>query len=1165
MDAVVLIEEQREKLRRAVDEWRCRIVDNLSLLHDNPFEAFAAIDVGDINTDPIHILTDPKDNSSLLRLVETDNVSLNKFITVLAYDCLEISRLSRQASKNVYRQLLLFGHSSSHEVLLDGEPQKAFGHSLSLFMEFSEIVCRLREVLNNLVRQVDSIYSADTKNNKLCASFTTIHMPSVFSSFADGLTVFLIVDEIIAQNGHVKHYASLFTRMLDAVKMEPNKFCMSAENVVCLERVVNQFDGVLEIGLFQRFVQEDLMLSESTQKLRSNKRFLEENSFCLREGLLDVLSRLDSSKEVPFERRRIVGYLALFILQSWLTVDPPEKKGSRVIVEVLRRLPVVHVDSNIRFVLLDLLLAQLPQSLTSWSPLKEVMKESTAIKNHYLLKMDEVLARDSQTIRASLTSWIAAFHSSMSPMMQLSEVQATLEIRTKQIIQGLLLANRLQQILRSTIDLHVLFEIPIKKEKLKSLCHVSVLLKAVENVFHRKHFEISQSLPHIINLVQSHIESLLQPVKAQLEQDLSRRTQPNNITFLSSLTRSGKDANTKAIDSLAAVDLALKMLQGGGSDTRQVVLHLAVDVVNGTSGHLETDHSRVRKLMSKLALIAEYDTMVGAVTNCNFLYWRREMMSTWFSMVYAQEDRALWLQYLVNAFCDGLRLLKVSNVNVSSLDSYEMEIERALSNEIIEPLCRDIETDLRLHVHSAHLKGSVNVNPTKTGLRDLSWYLQLKPLRISSKYIYIKSRVENYLNAAFYNHTAMAPHDWKTYSEMRHLAEHKYGLKLEDIHLPGQKLEQGVDLLDIMHNIHVFVASHTYNLNTQVFIEKVSNAPNRKNLNTVGVKHVANSIRTHGIGIISTTVNFAYHFLAKKFVGFSEFLLDDHIQSCLVKEYRFWKGNKGNPNGYPYERAETIKKDIRKMGFVDGGLTSLDHFRHLISEMGNALGIVRMVRSGGLHYSSSACGFVYDMKSRISFEGASRELNLQEAVVEAGKILDKSLDNQYMSLEKTNYFKILTNVFSQELQSNENAHLREFFLLVPAITINAAEAMLQGKDKIFKRSRDAANAIFTDDGFVLGVAYILKVLGQETEFDSLHWFSSATQYFKKKIIHLEGDREVGQTRGGLSGLNLWNQKATTIANEEAQNLKMDVKQFQRYLAELELIQFGFVCARTFLH
>jgi hypothetical protein len=43
--------------------------------------------------------------------------------------------------------------------------------------------------------------------------------------------------------------------------------------------------------------------------------------------------------------------------------------------------------------------------------------------------------------------------------------------------------------------------------------------------------------------------------------------------------------------------------------------------------------------------------------------------------------------------------------------------------------------------------------------------------------------------------------------------------------------------------------------------------------------------------------------------------------------------------------------------------------------------------------------FVYNMKSRVSFEDASRELNLQEAVVEAGKILDKSLDNQLLSFE----------------------------------------------------------------------------------------------------------------------------------------------------------------------
>lgn len=59
----------------------------------------------------------------------------------------------------------------------------------------------------------------------------------------------------------------------------------------------------------------------------------------------------------------------------------------------------------------------------------------------------------------------------------------------------------------------------------------------------------------------------------------------------------------------------------------------------------------------------------------------------------------------------------------------------------------------------------------------------------------------------------------QTYGEMRYLAELKYRLELDDIHLPGQTLEQGVDVLEIMRNIHLFVACYTYSLNTQVITQ----------------------------------------------------------------------------------------------------------------------------------------------------------------------------------------------------------------------------------------------------------------------------------------------------------------------------------------------------------
>lgn len=69
-----------------------------------------------------------------------------------------------------------------------------------------------------------------------------------------------------------------------------------------------------------------------------------------------------------------------------------------------------------------------------------------------------------------------------------------------------------------------------------------------------------------------------------------------------------------------------------------------------------------------------------------------------------------------------------------------------------------------------------------------------------------------------------------------------------------------------MRNIHVFVSKYLYNMNNQIFVEEWSN---NKHLNTINISHIANSIRTHGIGIMNTTVS----------IGFS------HQKTILVKKF----------------------------------------------------------------------------------------------------------------------------------------------------------------------------------------------------------------------------------------------------------------------------------------
>jgi len=46
------------------------------------------------------------------------------------------------------------------------------------------------------------------------------------------------------------------------------------------------------------------------------------------------------------------------------------------------------------------------------------------------------------------------------------------------------------------------------------------------------------------------------------------------------------------------------------------------------------------------------------------------------------------------------------------------------------------------------------------------------------------------LTASFRSHTAVSPHDWQTYEEMRTLALDKYHLRLGAIDLPTQASDQ---------------------------------------------------------------------------------------------------------------------------------------------------------------------------------------------------------------------------------------------------------------------------------------------------------------------------------------------------------------------------------------
>ena len=73
-----------------------------------------------------------------------------------------------------------------------------------------------------------------------------------------------------------------------------------------------------------------------------------------------------------------------------------------------------------------------------------------------------------------------------------------------------------------------------------------------------------------------------------------------------------------------------------------------------------------------------------------------------------------------------------------------------------------------------------------------------------------------------------------------------------------------------------------------------------------------------------------------------------------------------------------------------------------------------------------------------------------------------------------------------------------FYMIVPSLTVNYINKMMVAKDNI-ARVHKGKEAYFTDDGFAIGIAYILAILKQTKKFDSLHWFKSVQHQYNKDI------------------------------------------------------------------
>eukprot|EP01126_Amoeba_proteus_P057916 TRINITY_DN7419_c0_g1_i7.p1 TRINITY_DN7419_c0_g1~~TRINITY_DN7419_c0_g1_i7.p1 ORF type:complete len:206 (-),score=44.42 TRINITY_DN7419_c0_g1_i7:112-729(-) len=204
------------------------------------------------------------------------------------------------------------------------------------------------------------------------------------------------------------------------------------------------------------------------------------------------------------------------------------------------------------------------------------------------------------------------------------------------------------------------------------------------------------------------------------------------------------------------------------------------------------------------------------------------------------------------------------------------------------------------------------------------------------------------------------------------------------------------------------------------------------------------------------------------------------------------------------------------------------------------MGYVRMIRSGAMLQTSNAIQFVPDLGAILKFEDMASESGLGEETITAAHNLDMVISNLYHNFsEGTDYFKMLVNVFAAEYRGANNIHLKNFHLIVPALTLSFVESISADKERFNKKHHE--EGIWTDDGFAIGIAYVLKLLDQNDDFNSLNWFRSAVDFYQTELEAKQRDQQ--------------NVKISQLTKAKLQN---ELQQFQ-------LLRFSLTSARIFFN
>ena len=526
------------------------------------------------------------------------------------------------------------------------------------------------------------------------------------------------------------HYKKLVRR----ARTETDKTSADFEQEKNLEK------SILKIE--EKVIKGSMLYNVTLQRSAGSKVVIEELSDHIRTALADV--------ETSGRNEGFINSVCLLVLLCSVSRQEDRRLVSRVL-EVYRRLGVNLVVSD-------------PGTVWDisrfWESVAPVFGEQT---NAQFIKQAGLIESQQATWFSSKLSGILAF--SKATQAQLGQLMLSLEPKLNRAVDLTLpqITERVDLIL-TVLDVA------------KSASEAVKLILASFSEYSRPMtsssiLALGQLLCQICNVVeffQSHGDSI--------NSLLERGTQHTQFLLLNliqtarkSVVSDKKYSETK-LDHLSILILAEKCLSGPGNRRREILAKITFGFSgSGRSLFKDSEWKTITALLDKFTKLISFWDNLDSTQFIPYLSWQLDILGVMLEYIYStktpEKIKPLFQMWSRSRF----------NIDTISGDQSETvlrsKLEQLLEDRVVDRVCVEVETQLRLIIHDRAGIQLDSRNPFKTLPTDLQGFLTLDPVPVWDRQVSIKQRVEDYLSRVFYNLTTVSLSNWRTYGEMRQLAE----------------------------------------------------------------------------------------------------------------------------------------------------------------------------------------------------------------------------------------------------------------------------------------------------------------------------------------------------------------------------------------------------------